>query len=342
MKHVAPLGPAIPARASLAALFLAAVLTSGAYGQTAAGPSVQTPVWPAKALHMIVPFPPGSSPDLVARMLNDRLGAALGHPVVVENRPGAGGNLGTNLIAKATPDGYTFGLSIGGPLAVNKVLYSKLEYDPFKDLAPITLVAASPNVLVVDPKLGVNSVKDLVALAKSQPGKLNYGSVGNGSASHLTMELLKTRAGIDIVHVPYPGSPQVNTAIVSGQIAAGFVVPATAMPLVQGGRLRAIAVTSSVRSPVLPELPTVAEAGYPGFQSTAWIGMAAPAKTPQPVIERLSSELVRIIRSDDVRRRMQSIYFQAIGTTPAGLAHLMREEVEQWGKVIKQTGAKAD
>jgi len=212
------------------------------------------------------------------RMLNDRLGAALGQPVIVENRPGAGGNLGTHLVAKAAPDGYTIGLSIGGPLAVNKVLYPKLEFDPFTDLAPITLVAASPNVLVVDPGLGVGSVKEFVALARAQPGRLNYGSVGNGSASHLTMELLKTRAGIDIVHIPYPGSPQVNAAIAGGQIAAGFVVPATAMPLVQGGRMKALAVTSSVRSAVLPELPTVAEAGFPGFQSTAWIGMVAPPR----------------------------------------------------------------
>jgi tripartite-type tricarboxylate transporter receptor subunit TctC len=291
---------------------------------------------------MIVPFPAGSSPDLVARMLNGRLGAALGRPVIVENRPGAGGNLGTALVARATPDGYTIGLSIGGPLAVNKVLYSKLGFDPFTDLAPITLVAASPNVLVIDPKLGVSSVKEFVALAKSQPGRLNYGSVGNGSASHLTMELLKTQAGIDIVHVPYPGSPQVNTAIAGGQIAAGFVVPATAMPLVRGGRMTALAVTSSVRSAVLPELPTVAEAGFPGFQSTAWLGMVAPAKTPGPIVDRISAELVRIIRSDEVRNRMRSIYFQAIGTTPEGLATLMREEVERWGKVIKQTGARAD
>ena len=324
---------------------LAAAVAEGAFAQPASKAPAGKPAtgnWPSKAIHMIVTFPPGSSPDLVARMLNDRLGTALGQPVVVENRPGAGGNLGTNLIAKAAPDGYTIGLSIGGPLAVNKVLYSKLEYDPFRDLAPITLVAASPNVLVVDPKLGVGSVKEFVALAKSQPGKLNYGSVGNGSSSHLTMELLKTRAGIDIVHVPYPGSPQVNTAIAGGQIAAGFVVPATAMPLVQGGRLKAIAVTSGVRSPVLPELPTIAEAGFPGFQSTAWIGMAAPAKTPPPIVDRLSEELVRIIRSEDVRRRMQSIYFQAIGTTPEGLAQLMRDDVELWGKVIRQTGARAD
>ena len=326
-----------------AALALAVILAGTAFAQPAgSGRPTDAGVWPAKTIRMIVPFPPGSSPDLVARMLNDKLGAALGQPVIVENRPGAGGNLGTALMAKAAPDGYTIGLSIGGPLAVNKVLYSKLEFDPFRDLAPITLVAASPNVLVVDPKLAVGSVKALVAVAKSQPGKLNYGSVGNGSASHLTMELLKTRAGIDIVHVPYPGSPQVNTAIVSGQIAAGFVVPATAMPLVQGARLKALAVTSSVRSVVLPELPTVAEAGFPGFQSTAWLGMVAPAKTSKPIVDPVSTELVRIIRSDEVRNRMRSIYFQAIGTTPEGLAHLMREEVERWGKVIKQTGARAD
>ena len=328
-----------------AALAILAGLTGNALAQTAStAPSRATGTgdWPAKAMHMIVPFPPGSSPDLIARMLGEKLGTALGQPVIVENRPGAGGNLGTALVARAAPDGYTIGLSIGGPLAVNTVLYSKLPYDPFTDLAPITLVAASPNVLVVDPKLGVGSVKEFVALAKSQPGRLNYGSVGNGSASHLTMELLKTQAGIDIVHVPYPGSPQVNTAIAGGQIAAGFVVPATAMPLVQGGRMKALAVTSSARSAVLPELPTVAEAGFPGFQSTAWLGMVAPAKTPGPIVDRISAELVRIIRSDEVRNRMRNIYFQAIGTTPGGLATLMREEVERWGKVIKQTGAKAD
>jgi tripartite-type tricarboxylate transporter receptor subunit TctC len=298
--------------------------------------------WPAKPVHMIVPFPAGSSPDLIARMLNDKLGAALGQPVIVENRPGAGGNIGTALVAAAAPDGQTIGLSIGGPLAVNKVLYAKLNYDPFVDLAPITLVASSPNVLVVDAKLGVESLRELIELAKAKPGSLNYGSVGNGSASHLTMELLKSLAGVDIVHVPYPGSPQVNSAIAGGQIAAAFVVPGTAMPLVQAGRLKAIAVTSARRSPVLPQLPTIAEAGFPGFQSTAWLGMVAPAKTPAPVIDRLASELSRIIRSDETEQRMRAIYFQAIGSTPAELAAFMREEVERWGKVIKLTGAKVD
>jgi len=298
--------------------------------------------WPSRPIHLIVPFPAGSSPDLVARILTEKLAPALGQPVVVENRPGAGGNLGTGLVAKAAPDGYTLGFSIPGPLAVNSVLYKKMEYDPFKDLAPVCLVAASPNVLVVDPKLDIDSVRQLVALAKSQPGKLNYGSVGNGSASHLTMELFKEAAGIELVHVPYPGSPQVNAAILSGQIAAGFVVPATAMPLIQSGRLKALAVTSSVRSVVLPEYPTLVESGYPEVVSTAWQGVVAPVSTPRPIIERLSRELIAIVRSDDVRDKMMRLYFQPIGSSPAGLANLMRSEVQRWGKVIRKTGATAD
>ena len=298
--------------------------------------------WPAKPVHIIVPFPPGSSPDLVARMLTEKLAQALGQPVIVDNKPGAGGNIGTGLVARAEPDGYTLGLSIPGPLAVNTVLYKKMEYDPFTELAPITLVALSPNVLIVNPGLGVNSVKEFIDYAKARPGKLNYGSVGNGSASHLTMELLKMQAGLDIVHVPYPGSPQVNTAILANQIQAGFVVPGTAMPLVQSGRVKALAVTSSAKSPVLPDLPTVAESGFPGFESGAWLGMVAPARTPKPIVERLSRELVAVIQSQEVRERMLKIYFQAIGTTPEGLADLMRAERDRWGKVIKQTGAGVD
>jgi tripartite-type tricarboxylate transporter receptor subunit TctC len=303
---------------------------------------VAAEAWPAKSIHIIVPFPPGSSPDLVARMLTDKLAQALGQPVVVENKPGAGGNIGTGLVAKAEPDGYTLGLSIPGPLAVNTVLYKKMEYDPFTELAPITLVALSPNVLIVNPSLGVNSVKEFIDYAKARPGKLNYGSIGNGSASHLTMELLKMQAGIDIVHVPYPGSPQVITSILANQVQAGFVVPGTAMPLVQSGRVKALAVTSSARSPVLPDLPTVAEAGFPGFESSAWLGMVAPAKTPKAIIDRLSQELVAIIHSAEVREKMLKIYFQAVGTTPEGLSSLMRAERDRWAKVIKQTGASAD
>ncbi len=321
---------------------LAGVTLAFASSASAQPAATGTGSWPSRAVHMIVPFPAGSSPDLIARVLSEKLAPALGQPVVIENRPGAGGNLGTALIARAAPDGYTIGLSIPGPLAVNTVLYRKMEYDPFRDLAPVSLVGASPNVLVVDPKLNVDSVKEFVALAKSQPGKLNYGSVGNGSASHLTMELFKEAAGIDLVHVPYPGSPQVNTAILTGQIAAGFVVPATAMPLVQAGRLKALATTTSVRSIVLPEYPTLAEGGYLEVVSTAWQGIVAPAKTPRPIVERLSRELVLALRSEDVREKMIRLYFQPIGTAPEGLANLMRSEVERWGKVIRKTGATAD
>jgi len=317
-------------------------LTLAFAASASAQPATDAKSWPSRAIHMIVPFPAGSSPDLIARVLSEKLAPALGQPVVVENRPGAGGNLGTALVARAAPDGYTIGLSIPGPLAVNTLLYKKMQYDPFKDLAPVSLVGASPNVLVVDPRLNVNSVREFVTLAKSQPGKLSYGSVGNGSASHLTMELFKEAAGIDLVHVPYPGSPQVNAAILSGQIAAGFVVPATAMPLVQAGRLKALATTTSVRSIVLPEYPTLAEAGYPEVVSTAWQGIVAPAKTPRPIVERLSRELAAALRSEDVREKMIRLYFQPIGTAPEDLANLMRSEVERWGKVIRNTGATAD
>ncbi len=319
---------------------LAAFAAAGTLAVALGAPAAAQDKWPAKPVRMVVPFPPGSSPDLVARMLTDKLGAALGQPVVVENKPGAGGMVGTGQVAKAAPDGYMIGLSIPGPLAVNTVLLSSMEYDPFKELAPITLVAASPNVLVVDPKLGVNGLQEFVQLARSQPGKLNYGSVGNGSASHLTMELLKQLAGLDLVHVPYPGSPQVNTAILNGQIAGGFVVPATAMPLVQSGRLKALGATTTSRSVVLPDTPTIAEQGFPGFESTAWIGAVAPAKTPQAVVSRLSEELIQIIRSDEVRQRMIAIYFQPLGTAPEALRILMRGEAERWGKVIKAAGVK--
>src|SRR5438046_4672820 len=219
-------------------LLLAATfaLAAGAAAQPATEAS-----WPSRAIHLIVPFPPGSSPDLIARVLSEKLAPALGAPVIVENRPGAGGNLGTGLVAKAAPDGYTIGISIPGPLAINTVHHRKMEYDPFKDLAAVSLVGASPNMLVVDPVLKVDSVKEFVALANSQQGKLNYGPVVHGDTSHLTLELFKEAAGLDIVHVPYPGSPQVNTAILSGHVAAGFVVPATATPLVQSRRLKALA-----------------------------------------------------------------------------------------------------
>jgi tripartite-type tricarboxylate transporter receptor subunit TctC len=318
-------------RRLLAALALA-LPALGAHSQTTEG----------RTLHMIVPFPAGSSPDLIGRILAEKLAPALRHPVIVENRPGAGGNVGTAAVARAVPDGYTVALSIQGPLAVNKVLFKSMTYDPFVDLAPVTLVATSPNLLVVDPKLGIGSVRELVALAKKQPGKLNYGSVGNGSASHLTMEMFKEAAGVDLVHVPYPGSPQVNAAIAAGDVAAAFVVPATAMPLVQSGRLKALAVSTERRSAALPDTPSVAEAGFPAVVATAWNAVVAPAGTPKPTIDRLSHELRAIIHSDEVREKLLRLYFEPAGSTPEALAALMRSELERWRGIIEKTGASAD
>ena len=296
-------------------------------------------LYPTKPVRLVVPYPAGSTPDIIGRTLAERLQASLGQPFVVENRSGAGGNIGAEAVAKAG-DPHVLLVGGNGPVAINKHLYKALTYDPDRDLVPISLLASAPQMLVVRNELGVADFRAFVEHARRNPGRLSYASVGSGSASHLTMELLKQLAGIDLVHVPYPGSPQVNTAILNGQIAGGFVVPATAMPLVQGGRLKALGATTTTRSVVLPDMPTIAEQGFPGFRSTAWIAAVAPAKTPQPIVGRLSWELVKIIRADDVRQRMIAIYFQPVGTAPEALRLLMREEADRWGKVIKAAGVK--
>jgi tripartite-type tricarboxylate transporter receptor subunit TctC len=298
--------------------------------------------WPARPIKLVVPFPPGSSPDIIARLVADPLAAALGQPVVVDNRPGAGGNLGTGVVAKAEPDGYTFLFTIQGPLVTAPMLSKNLSYDPVKELAPVSLVATSPNVLVVDPKLGAATLADFVRIAKQKKGELNYGSVGNGSASHLAMESFKTRAGIDIVHVPYQGFPQVVNAILAGQVQAGFMVPGIAMGQVKAGKLNALGVTTLGRASSLPEMPTLAEQGYAGFEAISWQAVLAPAKTPKPIIERVSRELVRIIKSDEVRSKMLGQYFSAVGTAPEALATLMKTEREKWGQVIQAAGVKPE
>lgn len=298
--------------------------------------------WPARPIRMIVPFPAGTSPDLIARMVSEPLGAALGQSIVIENRPGAGGNIGTGLAAQAAPDGYTFLFTIQGPLVTAPMLSRSLPYDPVRDLAPVTLVATSPNVLVVDPRLGVDTLDDFVRVARSRPGQLNYGSVGNGSASHLAMELFKTRAGIDLVHVPYQGFPAVINAILAGQVQAGFMVPGLAMGQVRAGKLKALGVTTLGRSSALPEMPTFAELGYPGFEAISWQAVLAPAGTPKPIIDRVATELVRIIKSDEVRTKMLGQYFSAAGTAPQALANLMRSERENWSRVIRAAGVQPE
>ncbi|HEY4065610.1 MAG TPA: tripartite tricarboxylate transporter substrate binding protein [Burkholderiaceae bacterium] len=309
---------------------------------TLAVPAFAQKSWPTHAIRFVVPFPPGSSPDFIARLVADPLGAALGQAVVIDNRAGAGGNVGTATVAHAEPDGHTLLFTIQGPLVTAPLLTRQLNYDPVKDLAPISLIATSPNVLVVDPKLGANTLADFVRIAKARPGKLNYGSVGVGSAAHLAMELFKTRAGIDLVHVPYQGFPQVVSAMLSGDVQAGFMVPGIAIGQIHAGKLKALGVTSLGRSASLPEMPTLVEQGYPGFEAISWQAVLAPAGTPKPILDRVSTELIRILKNDDVRTKVLGQYFSAVGTTPEGLAGLMKTERERWSKVIKAAGVQPE
>jgi len=309
---------------------------------TLALPAFAQQPWPSRPIKLVVPFPAGSSPDIIARLIADPLGAALKETVVVDNKPGAGGNVGTGTVAHAEPDGYTFLFTIQGPLVTAPLLSKNLGYDPAKDLAPVTLVATSPNVLVVDPKLGANTVADFVRIAKARPGQLNYGSVGNGSAAHLAMELFKARAGIDLVHVPYQGFPQIVNAILAGQVQAGFMVPGIAIGQIRAGKLKALGVTTLVRSASLPEMPSLVEQGYPDFEAISWQAVLAPAATPKPIVERVANELIRIIKSNDVRAKMLGQYFSAAGTAPEALAGLMKTERARWAKVIKAAGVQPE
>jgi tripartite-type tricarboxylate transporter receptor subunit TctC len=298
--------------------------------------------WPDKPIKFIVAAPAGSSIDVLARTLGDKLKDRLGQPVVVENRPAAGGTGATDFVAKSAPDGYTMLMSFNGPLAFGPHLYTKLPYDPQKDLAPVIVTSSQPNVLAVNANLPARSVKELVAYAKANPGKLNYASVGNGSSSHLTMELLKTTAGLDIVHVPFNGSPPAVTATVQGETQMMFAVMQPLQAQIQAGRLRALAVTTASRFPLLPDLPTIAESGFPGFEALAWNGVLVAAGTPRPIVTRLNAELNAILKDAAVKSTLNAQGFELIGGTPEDFAHLIRSESDKWAPVIKKTGARID
>ena len=316
-------------------------------GPTAAAVAAQVGLasqisWPLRPIKLLVPFPGGSSPDLIARVIAEPLALRLGQPVVVFNQPGAGGNIGTAVAAAAPPDGYTLLFTIQGPLVTAPLLNPRLNYDPQRDLRPISLVATSPNVLVIDAQLGAGTLADFIRLAKARHGALNYGSVGNGSAAHLAMEAFKARAGVDLAHVPYQGFPQVVNALLAGQVQAAFMVPGIAMAQVRAGKLVALGVTSLGRVAALPELPTLAEQGFAGFEATSWQALLAPAKTPDFIVERVARELTLIIRSEAVRGRLLSQYFSAVGSSPEGLANLMRSDRRYWAGVIQAAGIKPD
>ena len=310
---------------------------------TAAGHAAAQAAYPTRAVRFIVPYPPGSGTDIVARMLGQKLADAWGQQVLVDNRPGAGAIIGVDAIAKAAPDGYTIGIADNGPLAINPALYPKLPYHPVRDFAPITLVANLPFILVVHPNLAATSVAELVALAKARPGQINYASVGNGSAVHLATELLKTRAGIDLVHVPYKGSAPALNGVLSGEAQVMFVNLLSSQQLVKAGKLRALATGTPKRLLAMPDLPTVAEAGVPGYEYLAWFGVVAPAATPRPIIERLNADLRRVIALPEIRERMVNQGgMEPVGGSAESFAALIPAEIEHWGKLVRETGARVD
>ncbi|WP_019141283.1 Bug family tripartite tricarboxylate transporter substrate binding protein [Noviherbaspirillum massiliense] len=297
--------------------------------------------WPSKPIRLVVAAPGGSSLDIIARTIGDKLKSRLGQAIVVDNIPGASGTIATANVARAAPDGHTLLMSYNGPLSSAQFL-ARLPYDPQKDLAPVILTSSQPNVLAVNPDVPAKNVPELIAYAKANPGKLNYASVGNGSSSHLTMELFKTMAGIDVLHVPYNGAPPAAMATVAGESHMLFGVPSVILPQVRNGKLKAIAVTSANRFPLLPQLPTMSEAGLPKFEALAWNGILAPARTPAGIVSRLNREIDSILKMPDVKARLNNVGLEPAGGSPESFKLLMSSEAQKWSEVIKKTGAKLD
>ena len=302
-------------------------------------PAAQT-TYPEKPIHMIVGFPPGSQPDIVARLLGQRLAESLGKPVVVEDVAGAAGNIAADRIAKAAPDGYTLGL-LGAQIVTSPSLY-KLAYDPVKDFAPVSQLTVSPTMLVVHNAVPAKSVKELVALAKAQPGSLTFASGGSGSSTHMVAELFKSVAGLDIRHIPYKGTQAAIPDLLGGRITMTFSPISNVLPLAREGKLRALAVTSLRRSSAAPELPTIAESGYPGFEFTLWFGLLAPARTPATIVRKLHLETVKALALPDLRAKLADLGLEVIGTSPSEFAAIIKSEIPKWAKVIKDAGIKAD
>ena len=298
--------------------------------------------YPAKPVRVIIPYPPGSTPDIVGRTLSGKLQDALGQPFVVENRTGAGGNIGAEAVAKSPADGYTLLVGVNGPAAINKFLYRDLGYDSDKDLLPVSLLASAPQMLVVTPSVEADDFKSFLAYVKKNPGRLSYGSVGGGSASHLTMELLKNDAHVFVVHIPYRGFPPAVTDMLSGNIQVMFAIIPAVLPQVKAGRLKALAVTGLKRSALAPEVPSVAELGYPQLESLAWIGLLAPAGTPAAVVNRLHAEGAKGMRAAETRDLLGKQGFDVVANSPSEFTAWIRAEQAKWSKVIRASGATPD
>jgi tripartite-type tricarboxylate transporter receptor subunit TctC len=297
--------------------------------------------WPTKPVKIIVPFGPGSTPDLIMRLIGERLQQKLGQPFVIENKPGASGVTGTDAVAKAAPDGSTIGISIGGPLAINTLLFARMPYDPAKDIAPVTLLTSQASVLVVNPNINVNSVGELIALLKREHGKFNFGSIGVGSLSHLAMEAIALASGTRLVHVPYPGSPAAMTAIIRGDVQIGCLPAIAATPHAASGAAKILAVSTAKRSPYLPDIPTLKEAGI-DVEADAWNGLIAPAGTPEPVVAKIRREVIEAIETKAVRDRLAAQLMEPIGSTPAEFRARIEAEIVRWGPVIKAAGIKVN
>jgi tripartite-type tricarboxylate transporter receptor subunit TctC len=298
--------------------------------------------FPAKPVRLIVPFPAGGGSDVIGRILAQKLSERLGQQVVVENRPGAGGSIGTEAAVRSAPDGYTMVLASTSEIAVNPAIYSKLSYDPLKDLTPIAMVASTPMVVIVSPSLPAKSIGELIALAKAKPGEINVASAGNGSFTHLASELFRSMTGVTWTHVPYKGAPPALTDTLGGQVQSFLSSVPSALGHIKTGRLRALAVTSAKRSAEMPDVPTIAESGYAGFEANTWYGLLAPAGTPAPVVARLNAAANRVLAMPDVRQRLASEGGDALGGTPEQFAAFLRAEHAKWGRVVKESGAKLD
>lgn len=298
--------------------------------------------YPEKPIRIIVPVPAGGTPDVVARIVTPGLSAALGQQLVVDNRGGAGGLIGAELAARATPDGYTLLLSSPGPLTILPHLQKKISYDPLTDFVPIGLISVGPFLLITHPSVPAKTLKELVAAAKAQPGRFNYASAGNGAANHLAMELFKSMAGVDITHVPYKGAPQAVTDVLAGHMNMMFNSIAPVIQHIKGGRVNVLGIGSAKRSPQLPDVPTISEAGVAGYEAVSWFGLLAPAKTPQPILAQLHQALAKVVHRPETRAQFEAQGADPVGSTPEEFRALIRRESDRYAKVVKSSGAKVD